>query len=557
MKYLRLGLVLFAWLPMLLTVHAQTNPVTAEAIGQANLRSSPDVSANLVGQIVSGTSYPVIGRSELYPWLLLADPGSMQPMGWVFDQLVNVQGDKNSVPLSTLDLGAAVPTLAPTPAPDILPTATLATAPLASPPPPTATAAVTGTVLGEVNIRYGPGTNYDRIGVGKEGDVFTITARHTQYSWVQIAYPDSPNGFGWIAVELLQIQGDLNSVPPISDTNLILPTLTATPSIVESAAIGTISPEFAALGTRLWNRMEAANFDPATSRLGALYLKNLKTGEALAFDPNIAFSGMSINKIAILATLFGRINDTPDDATTSILAEAMICSENISTNKMLAIIGDGNPYTGAERVTEFLQKLGLNNTFIYTPYAEDPNITPQAPKTGVTSADQVSAQPDPYNQLTVTDMGTLLQDIYQCAETENGPLLDTFPGQYSPMECRKMIDLMSYNHIYNFIEAGVPEGTKVAHKHGWIDDTHGDAGIVFTPGGDFILVIVLHNPTWINFNELGTVISENTRDIYNYLNPDAQLAAVHSGSVPDCNLLGNPAIQDLLSPTFGLDPKAG
>lgn len=558
MKYLRFGLVLFALLSLYFTVQAQSNPVTAEAIGEANLRSSPDINADLVGQIVSGTSYPVIGRSEFYPWLLLADPSTMQPMGWVFDQLVTLQGDKNSIPLSTVVIGAAAPTATPTAAPDILPTATLPGAPpAASPPPPTNAAAVTGTVLGEVNIRYGPGTNYDRIGVGKEGDVFTITARHTQYSWVQIAYPDSPNGFGWIAQELLQINGDLNTVPTISETNLLLPTLTPTPSMVESAAIGNISPEFAALGAKLWNRMEAADFDPATSRLGALYLKNLKTGEALAFDSNIAFSGMSINKIAILATLFGRINDTPDDATTSILAEAMICSENISTNKMLAIIGDGNPYTGAERVTEFLQKLGLNNTFIYTPYAEDPNITPQAPKKGITSADQVSAEPDPYNQLTVTDMGKLLEDIYQCATTENGPLLDTFPGQYSPMECRKMIDLMSYNHIYNFIEAGVPEGTKVAHKHGWIDDTHGDAGIVFTPGGDFILVIVLHNPTWINFSESGTVISENTRDIYNYLNPDAPLAAVHPGSVPDCNLLGNPAIQDLLSPTFGLDPTTG
>jgi beta-lactamase class A len=549
-KYLRLGLALFAWLSIFLTVHAQTNPVTAEAIGQANLRASPDVKADLVGQIVSGTNYPVIGRSELYPWLLLADPGSMQPMGWVFDQLVTVQGDKNSIPISTATLDAA----APTPAPNILPTATLLTAPVASLPPPTAAAAVTGTVLGEVNIRYGPGTNYDRIGVGKEGDVFPITARHTQYSWVQITYPDSPNGFGWIATDLLQIQGDLNSVPPISNTNLLLPTLPPTPSVVDRAAIGTISPEFAALGARLWDRMEAADFDPATSRLGALYLKNLKTGEALAFDPNIAFSGMSINKIAILATLFGRINDTPDDATTSILAEAMICSENISTNKLLGIIGDGNPYTGAERVSEFLQKLGLNDTYIYTPYANDPYITPQAPQTRVTSADQVSAEPDPYNQMTVTDMGTLLQDIYQCAKTENGPLLDTFPAQYSPMECRKMLDLMTYNHIYNFIEAGVPEGIKVAHKHGWIDDTHGDAGIVFTPGGDFILVVALHNPTWINFDESGTVISENTRDIYNYLNPDAPLDAVHSGSVPDCNLLGNPAIEDLLSPTFGSDP---
>ena len=142
--------------------------------------------------------------------------------------------------------------------------------------------------------------------------------------------------------------------------------------MVDQAAIGQISPEFAALGAKLWENMIKADFDPQTTRFGALYLQNLQTGEALAFEPNIAFSGMSINKIAILATLFGKINDTPDDATANIIAEVMICSENISTNKLLAIIGDGDPYTGAERVSEFLQKLGLDNTFIYTPYSERP-----------------------------------------------------------------------------------------------------------------------------------------------------------------------------------------
>ncbi len=546
MRYLRLGFALFALLCIVVTVQAQTGTVTAEALGQANLRAAPDVSSELVGQIVSGRSYPVIGRSELYPWVLIADPTTQQPMGWVFTDLVDLQGDLNSVPLSELVMDAAAPTSdaqdSPSPSPGA--TATL--------PVPTPTNAVTGTVLGEINVRYGPGTEYDRIGVAEAGDSFVITARHTQLPWVQVSYPQSPNGFGWIAVDLLDIQGDLNSVPPISQTSFYLPTLTPTPSIVEQAAVGEVSPEFAALGAKLWDHLIQADFDPQTSRLGALFLMNLKTGETLAFNSDIAFSGMSINKIAILATLFGRINDTPDDATAETIAEAMICSENISTNKLLAIIGDGNPYTGAERVSDFLQTLGLNNTFIYTPYADDPYVTPQTPHTPPhTQVDQVSAEPDPYNQMTVTDMGNLLHIMYQCATDGTGALFDDFPGEYTQRECRKMLDVMTYNHIYNFIEAGVPEGVRVAHKHGWIDDTHGDAGIVFSPGGDFILVIALHNPTWLDFGDSGSVISESARDVYNYLNPDAPLDEVHPGTVPDCNLLGSPAILDLLSPTFG------
>ncbi len=280
-------------------------------------------------------------------------------------------------------------------------------------------------MLGEINIRYGPGTEYDRIGVAEAGDTFNITARHTQLPWVQISYPDSPNGFGWVAADLLEIHGDLNSVTPISQTSFSICRRSRrrprSPSAPPSAT--------SARNSRRWARScgitcSTPDFDPQTSRLGALYLMNLKTGEALAFGGNIAFSGMSINKIAILTTLFGRINDTPDDATAYIIAEAMICSENISTNKLLALIGDGDPYTGADRVSAFLQKLGLNKTFIYTPYANDPYITPEAPQTRATSADQTSAEPDPYNQLTVTQMGTLLHDIYQCAIDDTVPLID-------------------------------------------------------------------------------------------------------------------------------------
>ncbi|MEO8393481.1 MAG: serine hydrolase [Chloroflexota bacterium] len=554
MKYLRFGLALFALFCSMIVVHAQTSPVTAEAIGQANVRAAPDVNADLLGQIMSGAQYPVIGRNDLYPWSLIADPNTQQPIGWVFNDLVKFQGDIASVPISSQTIGGAsilpTATLAPLSVDATLPASTDATVATASPVP--ATSAVIGTVLGEINVRYGPGTEYDRLGVAEAGATFPITARHTGLPWVQISYPQSPNGYGWVAVDLLDIQGDLDTVQQISQTNFYLPTLTPTPSMVDSAAIGQISPEFAALGATLWDNMIEAGFDPQTTRFGALYLQNLQTGEALAFEPNVAFSGMSINKIAILATLFAKINDTPDDATASIIAEVMICSENISTNKLLAIIGDGDPYTGAERVTDFLLKLGLRNTFIYTPYANDPFITPETPRTPPrTQADQVSAEPDPYNQLTVSDMGTLLHDMYQCALTEDGPLIENFDGQYTPMECRKMLDVMSYNHIFNFIEAGVPADVKVAHKHGWISDSDGDAGIVFSPGGDYIFVMALHEPTWLVWEEAGTVISQNSLDVYNYFNPGAQMTETNSGVVPECNLLGNQAINDLLSSTYG------
>jgi uncharacterized protein YraI len=240
-KLLRFGFVVLALFCSMIVVHAQISSVTAEAIGQANVRASPDVNGDLLGQIVSGTHYPVIGRNDIYPWSLIADPSTQQPMGWVFNDLVKFQGDIANVPITNQTIGGAsiqpTATLAPVSVDTTLPTASTDSAqPTVS--PVIAASGVIGTVLGEINVRYGPGTEYDRLGVAEAGATFEITARHTQLPWVQINYPQSPNGYGWVATDLLDIQGDLDTVQQISQTNFHLATLTPTPSIVDQAAIG-------------------------------------------------------------------------------------------------------------------------------------------------------------------------------------------------------------------------------------------------------------------------------------------------------------------------------
>src|SRR5215470_20103889 len=100
-------------------VSGQDSNVSAEAQIRANLRASTDVNSALLGEIVTGTRYPVIGRSEFYPWVLLGDPSTSQPIGWVFQDLVTIYGNVNSVPFSTMTIGTV-------PAITIQPSTTLA-----------------------------------------------------------------------------------------------------------------------------------------------------------------------------------------------------------------------------------------------------------------------------------------------------------------------------------------------------------------------------------------------------------------------------------------------
>jgi len=107
--------------------------------------------------------------------------------------------------------------------------------------------------------------------------------------------------------------------------------------------------------------------------------------------------------------------------------------------------------------------------------------------------------------------------IYQCADG-GGTLIAAYPDELTPDECQAMLDIMSQNHIGALIEAGVPEGTQVAHKHGWVGDSHGDAGIVFTPGGDYVLCVYLYHTDWLEWEVSSPLMARISEATYNYFN---------------------------------------
>jgi PKD repeat protein len=65
------------------------------------------------------------------------------------------------------------------------------------PPPPGGVAQLTATA--NVNIRKGPGTNYDILGVLLRGQKAEITGRNADATWWQIKFVAGPGGVGWVS----------------------------------------------------------------------------------------------------------------------------------------------------------------------------------------------------------------------------------------------------------------------------------------------------------------------------------------------------------------------
>lgn len=276
------------------------------------------------------------------------------------------------------------------------------------------------------------------------------------------------------------------------------------------------APDFALLSQIIEN--ELASFPGIAS----VFAKDLQNGAEININSGVAYAGMSIIKIAIMEEAYRYLDQPPDVDTTKILTETMTLSGNFTANLLLRMIGEGDAYHGTEILNASMRHLGLKNTFMATPYDEE--VVPPTIVTEANSRTDLNTEPDPYMQTTPADMGLLLEMVYQCSQG-GGTLTFVYPDDFTADECQAMIDHMLANQLSGeegvpvLIAAGLPNSTSIAHKHGWVDDTRADAALVFTPGGDYVLVIYLYNPGWVDWDQTNSIMTRTSQLVYTFFNP--------------------------------------
>lgn len=266
-----------------------------------------------------------------------------------------------------------------------------------------------------------------------------------------------------------------------------------------------------------------------------LYMLDLQTGQEIHFamdegavistDPDVAFTASSTIKIPIMISYYVKNGpDALDERTSGLILDMIRKSENPPADALMERL-DTN--TGPLIVTEDLQTIGLQNTFIAGFFCDpiNPCGILRFYTTPANQRQDVFTDPDIYNQTTVSDMGMLLSDIYHCATTNGGALVAAFPGQITQEVCQQMINFLAADKIGVLIEAGVPEGTQVAHKHGWISDAISgvikdisDSAIVYTPGGNYILVMFAYHPIQAVWEPVSGLFAQLSQVVYNYYN---------------------------------------
>jgi beta-lactamase class A len=249
----------------------------------------------------------------------------------------------------------------------------------------------------------------------------------------------------------------------------------------------------------------------------SLFIRQVGSAEEAVIDPDIAFAGMSTLKIPMAMELYRtQVDGAPDIETSKLLSDTFALSSNFAANLMLRQIGGGGvgaEWQGARKMTETLQGLGLQNTFMTTPY--DTERQTQTMVTPANSDKTWDTEPDGYRQTTAKDIGLVLEWIVQCGQG-GGTLLAAFPGQLTAEECQQILDFVALDRNRILLETGVPADTRYAHKHGFVNTAHGDVGVFWSPAGPYIVSLFIYKPGWMEWELSSSMMADVSKAAWDY-----------------------------------------
>ena len=194
--------------------------------------------------------------------------------------------------------------------------------PTPTPGPPTITPLPSATLEGvwaevtatALNVRSGPGFNYDRVAQVSQGDVLRVLGANADYTWLLVQIP---TGSGWVNTEYVRVTGNLTTVQFVPIPASPTPAATAAPNqpdiVIESVVLSPAQPvpnqPFSATvtvrnagGAAAGQFAIAATFQPGGVYTSA-FVDSLAPGEAKQAQLSATLPGTGVAQVAIIADL--------------------------------------------------------------------------------------------------------------------------------------------------------------------------------------------------------------------------------------------------------------
>jgi len=197
-----------------------------------NVRGGPATSFEVVGRLAADSAVSVVGRTEASDWWEIDFEAGPDGKGWVSGEVVEFVGDASLVPVVD---APDTPSIEVVETDSISETTEVASEIATSTPmvrvPP-----------GGVNIRTGPGLDFELLGRLDEGTSAPVVAKNENGDWWQIEYSSGEDGVAWVADVVIEFVGNRDSVPLAVTTEVTSASAgeTSTPIAAEAVVVGSI-----------------------------------------------------------------------------------------------------------------------------------------------------------------------------------------------------------------------------------------------------------------------------------------------------------------------------
>lgn len=229
----------------------------------------------------------------------------------------------------------------------------------------------------------------------------------------------------------------------------------------------------------------------------SIFIKNLKTNETYELDSHKTYEPASLYKLWVMGAVFEKIGSGEVKKTEVLSDEIKTLNEKFDIDEETAELKEGGFSMSVSQALNHMITISHNYAALL--------LMDRIRRSSVVNFidtygfDESSLGGD--LKTTASDIGDYYEKLYK------GEIVD--PGSSG-----EMMDLLEKQTFNDRIPKYLPDNTKIAHKTGELGQVKHDAGIVYTPDGDYIIVLLSRSNSPKGAAEREALVSKAVYDYF-------------------------------------------